>query len=182
MSVARVALSAALVACAAFGPFACGTDKPPPLADSDGSVARPDGASYGDAIALPMDAGQSTDDAGGVASSRDYDGVCISGNQPVWHFFDFQTHTPADSAIIFRAQTAASEPLLAAAPSVELAKVTGPDITVWTGVDVDSALGSIGQKSASWLRITTVLVPPTSDAGAPAVTASRQMYDCIIAQ
>lgn len=154
-------------------------DKPPPINDSDAGITPMFEAGITEVLAPPLDAGGSLVD-GGVASARDYQGLCDPGKLPVWHYHDFQTHTPPGTAITFRAQSAATEPELAIAPAVDLATVTGSDITVWTGVDVDSKLGSIGQKSLLWLRITTVLY--AAEAGTPVVNQSRQLYDCILAQ
>ena len=162
--------------------FCSQADKPAPIGDSDSAIVPifSEGGSY-DVLAPAHDAGSpGLPVDGGVVVARDYDGVCDQGKLPVWQFFDFQTHTPNGTAITFRAQSAATQPGLDVAPQVELGTVTGPDITVWTGVDVDSKLVSIGQKSLAWLRITVILY--SSDAGAPVLVASRQLYDCIIAQ
>ncbi len=157
------------------------SDRPPPLGDSDASIPReyPE-AGQREVLAPPLDAGAPLTD-GGTASARDYEGICDQGKLAVWHFFDFQTHTPQGSSIDFRARSAFTRADLDTAPSVLLANVTGPDITIWTGVDVDSKLTSIGQKSQHWLRVTTTLLS-SADAGAPAVNATRQMYDCVLAQ
>src|SRR5450631_1489295 len=146
----RLLVLAALTSlpCAVFA-VACSETRPPPLADSDASLPQADAHEFAD----PRDAGAPPDEAG-VALAKDYGAICDPGKLPVWHFFDFMTHTPGDSSIMFRAQTATSEALLDKATSVELANVTGPDITVWSGVDVEPKLNSIGEKSMLWLRIT----------------------------
>ena len=100
---------------------------------------------------------------------------------PVWHFFDFQTHTPADSSLLFRARSATTEAGLDAAKSVDLATVTGPDITIWTGVDVDAKLASIGQKSQRFLRLSTTFTNAT-DGTPPVLVAFRVQYDCVLGQ
>jgi hypothetical protein len=157
--------------------LACSSDRPPPLLDADSSVPQTDAHFY----PPPIDAGSPYDEAG-VSSARDYGGICDPAKSPVWHFFDFKTHTPGDSAIVFRARSAATEAALDQAPAVTLAVVTGPDNLVWTGVDVDPKLQSIGEKSYLWLRITMILVPGTQDAGSPVLIDYRQAYDCVAAQ
>jgi hypothetical protein len=178
----RVRLGFVLVAgtlpCALM--FCSQADKPAPLFDSDASTLPLFEAGQYEVLAEPHEASTQSSFDGGVASARDYQGLCDQGKLPVWHFFDFQTHTPSGTAITFRAQSALTQPALDNAPSVSLGTVTGPDITVWTGVDIDPKLTSIGQKSLNWLRVTTVLY--SSDGGTPAVNATRQMYDCILAQ
>ena len=160
----------------------CSESKPPSAGDGDSAVPLkfPEAGTY-EVVAPELDAGSpGLPVDGGVANARDFHGLCDQGKLPVWHYFDFQTHTPAGSAITLRAQSAATQSGLDGAPQVQLATISGPDITVWTGVDVDGKLVSIGQKSLAWLRVTSVLY--SSDAGAPAINASRQLYDCILAQ
>jgi hypothetical protein len=120
-------------------------------------------------------------DSGLFVYYNNYESACPQGYRPLWRWFDFQTKTPKDSAVLFSAQSAAATADLATAPSVDLAKVTGPDITVWTGVDVDPKLRSIGEQSLRYLRVKTTLVA-ASDMTLPTVTNTRQQYDCIAAQ
>lgn len=152
----------------------CSNDGPPPIGDSDSAPPQ-----YIDAYVPPvkLDAG---DDAGDL-EAYDFEGVCTSGETPEWHFFDFQTHTPGDSSLLMSARTADTEQGLASAPSVELADVTGADITNWTGVDVTPKLASIGQLSHLYLRV-TILATPASDGTPPALVHYRQAYDCIVGQ
>lgn len=159
----------------------CSESKPPPAGDSDSSIITSfEGGTY-DVIAPELDTGSpGLPVDGGVVIVRDYHGLCDQGKLPVWHYFDFQTHTPPGTAINLRAQSAGTQLGLDGAPQVQLGTVTGPDITVWTGVDVDTKLVSIGQRSLAWLRVTAILY--SSDAGAPVINASRQLYDCILAQ
>jgi len=148
---------------------------PPPLGNSDASVPRTD-AGY---EAPPLDAGGLTD--AGATFTRDFEGVCPQGKIAVWHFFDFQTHTPGDSSLVFRARSATTQAGLDAAKSVDLATVTGPDITAWTGVDVDARLATIGQKSQRFLRL-SITFASASDGTAPVLVAFRQQYDCVLGQ
>ncbi|HSQ62911.1 MAG TPA: hypothetical protein VLM85_06835 [Polyangiaceae bacterium] len=155
---------------------ACSNDMPPPLGDPDAAyyaevVVRPPAEAGADAAA---DA-----DAGAPGLALDYEGVCTAGKVPVWHFFDFQTQTPGDSALVFTAASAATQSGLDGAPAVSLATVTGPDITAWTGVDVDPKLQSIGQRSQLYLRIGVTFVP-ASDGTPPVLVHYRQQYDCIV--
>ena len=154
---------------------ACSNDQPPPIGDPDGSLSQ----FTDDAYAPPVfiDAGSDA----GAAEQLDFAGSCLSGLVPVWHFFDFQTHTPGDSSLTFSAQTADTQGALSSAPSVTLADVTGPDITTWTGVDVDPKLQSINQQSRTYLRV-TIVAQPATDGGAPVLTHYRQSYDCVVGQ
>jgi len=154
---------------------ACSNDTPPPIGDPDGALKQ----FTDDAYAPPtiIDSGADA----GTAEYIDFAGACTSGLVPVWHFFDFQTHTPSDSSLAFSAQSADTQAALSATPSVALATVTGPDITTWTGVDVDPKLQSIGQKSRTYLRV-TIVETAASDGSQPVLTHYRQMYDCMPGQ
>jgi hypothetical protein len=153
---------------------ACSNDLPPPIGDSDGGSHN-----YADAYTppVPTDAGADA----GTAYDLDFYGVCMSGYVPVWHFFDFQTHTPGTSALDFAARSAATQAALASAPSVHFATVAGADITVWTGVDIDPMLQSINQMSYTYLRI-VVTETPAGDGTPPVLEHYRQAFDCVIGQ
>lgn len=110
---------------------------------------------------------------------RDYEGICPAGKGPVWHFFDWKTHTPSDSSIDFSVQTADTQGTLAAATQVALASVSGAPILNWTGADVDTVLQTIPSKSKSWLRVTITLNPSADKFYAPVLDAWRQAYDCV---
>jgi len=159
---------------AAFA-VACSNTMPPPIGDTDGSPPQYDDDAY--VPPRPLDAGVD----GGALVAFDFEGVCTPGEVAVWHFFDFQTHTPGDSSLVMSARTADTEAGLDAAPSVELATVTGPDITNWVGVDVNPKLGSIGQLSKLFLRV-TVLSVSASDGTPPDLVHYRQQYDCVVGQ
>ncbi len=154
---------------------ACSDNTPPPIGDPDGALSH-----YTDDAYTPPTVVDSGADAG-LTEYVDFEGICTSGLVPVWHFFDFQTHTPSDSSLKFTAQSADTQPALASSPSVELATVTGPDITTWTGVDVDPKLQSIGQKSHVFLRVTIAATAATGGSQ-PSLTHYRQMYDCLPGQ
>ena len=155
-----------------LGLVACSNGLPPPIGDSDGGPSQ----YTDDALAPPVfvDAGDA-----GAAERLDFAGPCSSGFVAVWRFFDFQTHTPLDSALVFTAQTADTEGQLDAATYVELATVTGPDITTWTGVDVGAKLQSIGQSSRYFLRV-TISEKNASDGTPPVLVHYRQLYDCVV--
>jgi len=112
-----------------------------------------------------------------VTFVRDYEGSCPAGKGPVWHFFDWETVTPKDSSIDFTVQTAATQPLLAPAPSVSLASVSGAPVVTWTGADVSQALAP--GTSQAWLRVNITLRPSSDHLDAPTLTAWRQAYDCV---
>jgi hypothetical protein len=154
---------------------ACSNGQPPPIGDTDGGPPP-----YTDDALVPpiyIDAGDA-----GTAEELDFAGPCNSqGLIPVWRFFDFQTHTPLDSALVITAQTADSQAQLAAASYVELATITGPDITTWTGVDVSSKLEAIGQPSRYFLRV-TITEKLASDGTPPVLVHYRQLYDCVPGQ
>lgn len=177
--------SVVLLACGALGsgafglvPWACASTPPPILGDYDGS--RADVFFRGDAVFAPEpDALADAAPDGAVALVTDYEALCPPAASALWSYHDFQTRTPKDSALVFLAQTAATKGALDSATPVQLARVTGPDITSWTGVDVDSKLKAAGQQSLRFLRVVTVL-EPASDATAPTLVVSRQQYDCIL--
>lgn len=148
---------------------ACTTDAPPPITDSDGGPSLFDD----DAYAPPVFIDSGVD--AGVTEILDFEGSCSSGFVPVWHFFDFQTHTPSDSALVMTVATAETEAALDSTDSVALAKVTGPDITTWTGVDVATKIAA----SLLFLRVSITFVP-ASDGTAPVLVHYRQEYDCVV--
>ncbi len=162
---------ASLLVCAP----ACNSDMPPPLGD-------PDVAYYAEVIARPplLEAGADAD-AGAPTANLDFEGVCTAGEIPVWHFFDFETSTPNGSALDFTAFSAATQAGLDTAPGAHLATVTGPDITVWQGVDVDPKLQSINQTSKLFLRVRVAFLQ-APDGTWPTLTHYRQEYDCIVGQ
>ena len=86
--------------------------------------------------------------------TRDYEGVCPTGQGVVWRFFDWETVTPSDSDIVFNAATADTQANLATAtPVVYLGTASGGPITSWVGTDVSSALGpSPSPQPACWRR------------------------------
>lgn len=160
----------------------CSESKPPPAGDSDSSIITSfEGGTY-DVIAPELDTGSpGLPVDGGVVIVRDYHGLCDQGKLPVWHYFDFQTHTPPGTAINLRAQSAGTQLGLDGAPQVQLGTVTGPDITVWTGVDVDTKLATIGQKSQRFLRLSVTFASAT-DGTPPVLVHFRQQYDCVLGQ
>src|SRR5271169_4493612 len=107
-----------------LGAFACSND-PPPISDSDAGMTRYLQDDSGP-LPTPVDSGS---DASSSVFDLDFEGMCASGYVPVWHFFDFQTHTPSNSSLEFVASSADTEAGLSAAPTVSFATVTGPDIT-----------------------------------------------------
>ena len=154
---------------------ACSNTQPPLLNPEAGMVT------YDAMIVQPREGGTVMTDSGSSSGIyMDYEGVCQNGYLPVWRFHDFKTKTPGDTSLSFSAQTAAAIGDFATAPSVHLATVTGADITVWTGVDVDPKLKTIGEKSLHFLRVTTVF--QSGEAGAPTLVDVRQQYDCIVNQ
>jgi hypothetical protein len=163
----------------------CSGSRPPLLGDDDDG--RFDAGKDWDALAYspPIDSGvDARDDSndGGTSVAVDYLGQCPPGRVVVWRYHDFQTKTPGDSSISFHARTASSAAGLAAAPKVALATVTGPDITVWTGVDLEPKLVAAGQSpKLSYLRVVAVL-RPASDGTSPTLVARRQLFDCVVNQ
>lgn len=158
--------------------WACASKLPPIVGDVDGS--RADAFARGDAVFAPEpDALADAAPDGAVALATDYEALCPPTASPLWSYHDFQTKTPKDSALVFLAQTASTKGGLDSAPSVQIARVTGPDLTSWTGVDVDTKLKAAGQQSLRFLRVVTVLQPAT-DSTAPTLVLSRQRYDCIL--
>ncbi len=152
----------------AFALLACTSDKPPPIGDPDGSLSQFDDDAY--APPVFVDAGADA----GVTEILDFEGTCSSGFVPVWHFFDFQTHTPMNSALVMTVATADTQAALAQTTNVPLATVTGPDITSWTGVDVATKV-----TSKLFLRV-SIAFQPATDGTSPVLVHYRQEYDCVV--
>ncbi len=115
-----------------------------------------------------------------MAVTRDYTATCQVGFQPVWHFFDFATHTPGDSHVEFWAQTGATSASLApTAPGVLLASVNGATVPPYTGVDVATKLATVPVAAGPVLRVTFALYPSSDKTLTPTVDAWRQSYDCV---
>ncbi|HEY1958972.1 MAG TPA: hypothetical protein VGH28_25340 [Polyangiaceae bacterium] len=109
--------------------------------------------------------------------TRDYEGQCPAGQKVVWRFFDWETHTPSDSNIVFTAQTSDTQAGLATAtPVVNLGTASGAPITTYVGTDVGLALAP--SPSLDWLRVTITLNPSSDDLSAPTLDAWRQQFDC----
>lgn len=147
---------------------ACSSDQPPPLGDPDGSLSQFDDDAY-----VPPTFVDAGGDAG-VTEILDFEGTCSAGFVPVWHFFDFQTHTPTDSALVMVVASASTEAALAQTTSVPLATVTGPDITSWTGVDVSTKVTSM-----LFLRV-SITFKAATDGTSPVLVHYRQEYDCTV--
>lgn len=165
----------AAVAFALVALVACSDALPPTIGDSDGSPSQ-----YSDDAYSPPVVIDSGTDAS-VVEQLDFEGACTPGEIPIWHFFDFQTHTPSDSSLAFSVLSATTQAALTAAPSVALATVTGANITSWTGVDVDPKLQSIAQQSRLFLRVTLRAIAAT-DGTPPVLVHYRQQYDCVVGQ
>jgi len=116
-----------------------------------------------------------------VTVTRDYKAACASGYRPRWHFFDWKSNTPGDSSIAFTVQTADTATALDAMTPLPLATVTGPPITVWTGVDIAPVLAAHSPPivSGDLLRINITLKPSSTGTLAPTLVDWRQSYDCI---
>ena len=151
----------------AFALLACTNDAPPPIGDQDGSLSQFDDDAYAPPVFIDAGADE------GTTELLDFEGTCTGGFVPVWHFFDFQTHTPMDSALVMTVATATTEAALAQTTSVPLATVTGPDITTWTGVDVATKVTSL-----LFLRV-SITFKPATDGTSPVLVHYRQEYDCV---
>ena len=60
--------------------------------------------------------------------------------------------------------------------------MSGPDITSWTGVDVDPVLVQIGEHSRLFLRVTVEAKPASDGGGVPVLVHYRQQFDCVVGQ
>ena len=160
------------VACALV---ACSSDPPPLLGDYEG------GAEFSADAFRPPQVIEAGADSGAV-EELDFEGVCTAGEAPVWHFFDFQTQTPGDSSLVMTAYTGDTEAALDSAKPAPLATVSGPDITSWTGVDVDPVLVQIGEHSRLFLRVTVEAKPASDGGGVPVLVHYRQQFDCVVGQ
>jgi regulation of enolase protein 1 (concanavalin A-like superfamily) len=125
---------------------------------------------------------------GDTVFTRDYAADCPVGMAPAWHFFDWQSITPADSDIKFLAATAATAALLpatiGAAGVVPLGEASGAPVTTWgTGADVWAAMKAAGQQpSLQYLRIFADFQPTSDGTQVPTLVDWRQQYDCQAAE
>jgi hypothetical protein len=112
--------------------------------------------------------------------ARDFEGVCPPGRRVVWHLFQWQTITPSDTKVEFRAQTADTTAALPSAAQVMLGIQQGAATTAWTGVDVESKLNAAipTQSSKSTLRLSITLRPSVDQKATPTLLAWRQAYAC----
>ena len=127
-----------------------------------------------------------------VTYYRDYNAICQSGERVRWAPFYWQSVVPAGTSVSFRAATADTQALLPASPPAV------PPVTAAVGtaastvaapawdcqgcpalpVTVDSQLTTdTATSSKSWLRIYMKFNPTGSLT--PALTAWRQVYDCV---
>jgi hypothetical protein len=129
----------------------------------------PPGGGGGPAYSVPM------------AVTRDYTASCPTGTAPVWHFFDWATHTPGDSSIQFLVQTGPSTSALLPSTALPLATVSGATVPPWLGQDVATTLAAASPAvvSGAVLRVTIVLKPTTDGTQSPTLDAWRQSYDCV---
>jgi hypothetical protein len=114
-----------------------------------------------------------------------YDGVCPAGGKTQWSFLAYDTSTPGDSSVRFRARTADTEAGLVAASFVDLAtaqaspdtqrcQLSGP---VPCPVDLFQLLGA----DAAWMRYLQLeaTVRPTTDQRSTATLNAWQItYSC----
>lgn len=115
--------------------------------------------------------------------TRDFLAQCPVGTRVRWRQFSADVDTPSDSSIQFRAQTADSVALVAAATSfnVHLAQGATPDTPVG-GVMLDSDQGGAmtppTKSSRVVLRISADFTPATGGLLSPALYTWSQNYDC----
>lgn len=114
-----------------------------------------------------------------------YDGVCPAGGKTQWSFLAYDSSTPGDSSVRFRARTADTEAALAAATFVDLAtaqaspdtqrcQLSGP---APCPVDLFQLLGA----DAAWMRYLELeaSVRPTTDQRSTATLNAWQItYSC----
>jgi hypothetical protein len=131
--------------------------------------------------------------------TRDFQGVCPVGTRVKWAPFYWQSVVPATTSIDFRAATSEVQ---ASLPAVPPSPPAGAPTTAYVGktttttapagawdcqgcpaapVSVDSQLlADTTFPSASWLRIYMTFNPTATVS--PALTAWRQVYDCVPAE
>jgi len=125
---------------------------------------------------------------GDTIFTRDYVADCPVGMVPNWHFFDWESITPADSDIKFSAATAATSallPTMIGAPTVvPFGEASGPPVTMWgTGADVWAAMKAAGeQPDLQYLRIFADFQPTSDGSQVPTLVDWRQQYDCVAAE
>jgi hypothetical protein len=112
---------------------------------------------------------------------RDYTASCKPGYIPIWHFFDWMTHTPSDSKISFTVQTGNTLAALTAMTPLPISTVNGPPVTAWTGKDLAAIFAATtpATKHGLMLRVNMTLTPSSDRKNAPVLDAWRQAYTCV---
>jgi hypothetical protein len=164
-----------------------------PAADAgiiSGGGAGQDAGSAGENTAA--DAG---DSAGSslepVTQQQVYEATCDPSLVVQWGFVTFETTTPGDSQIEFRARAAASEAELPGATFIELVRASsalGTTRCALTGpappcpLDLFELLGGAPLVHLPFMELEAVLHPASGAAGLPRVSAFRMDYSCIEGQ
>jgi hypothetical protein len=113
-----------------------------------------------------------------------YDGVCPAGQGTQWGYLAYDTDTPGDSSVVFRARTAATQADLASVAWTTLATAQGatPDCLM-SGpapcpVDVTNKLGGGLAARSRFLELQLVLNPTSSRTIPPTVHDWDLTYSC----
>jgi len=127
--------------------------------------------------------------------TRDFEGTCPTGTEPVWQFWRWQSVTPPGTSIAFRAATADTQAGLPAGPgapaapiSVGAGNASGATVAApnWASdantIEWHLANDPAGRGGSSkrWLRIYMRFNP--IGAVAPSLTGFRQDYSCVPAE
>ena len=114
-----------------------------------------------------------------------YDGQCPIGGQVQWSFLAYDTSTPADSSIRFRARSADTQAELSAAPFADLATAraaTNTQQCALSGpapcpIDLYENLGAARAK-LRYLELEAAVTPSTDQRSTPTLNAWQITYSC----
>lgn len=117
---------------------------------------------------------------------REYTAVCPIQKRPLWRFFEWQSNTPLQTSIVFKAAT---KEKTTDAYGADVAIGTAAPLPIltptWTSgsLTVEGALKAGAQSSKTILRVTATFNPKsTPPTATPTLIQWRQNYDCVDAQ
>jgi hypothetical protein len=117
--------------------------------------------------------------------TQDYEAVCPTGTAPIWGYFAYDTVTPSDSNIVFRARTAKTQAELAgasykslaiakASPDTQLCPLSGP---APCPVDMYVKLG-VPDVRHPFMQFAIELNPSTDKLSTPSINSWNFTYSC----
>lgn len=121
-----------------------------------------------------------------VTVTEVYEATCEAGTSPLWKFFSYDTITPRDSRVVFRARTAPTEAELAASGYLDLATAAAdPDTQVCAlsgpapcPINVFAALGGRPTATQRFLELEATLTPTSDRRSGPTFNEWQLTYSC----